>query len=235
LIPHRIVKSSWLQEKLARDGFAAEKIRLGMNLDIFYPREGREKGRDDRVRVLAMARPEAPHRGFRSLVEFMHRFFQQEPRALFLLFGCDRLPKEPLEGLPIETAGIVPYGDRLAQLYCSADVFLDPSDFQGFGRGGLEAMACGTPAVLTREGGVNEYARHEENCLQVEPRKVDSWTRAVQRIFQEPFLRNTLVEKGIATAAQFDLRRETEKTIAFFESLCGVRSGASPANEDRSD
>lgn len=225
LIPHRIVKSSWLQDKLARDGFAAEKIRLGMNLDIFYPRESREKGRDDRVRVLAMARPEAPHRGFRALVEFMHRFFREEPRALFVLFGCAQLPKEPLEGLPIENAGIVPHGDRLADLYRSAEVFLDPSDFQGFGRGGLEAMACGTPTVLTREGGVNEYARDDENCLLVEPGKVDAWIEAVQRILREPLLRNTLIEKGIATTAQFDLKREAEKTMAFFESLCGVRSG----------
>jgi len=39
--------------------------------------------------------------------------------------------------------------DRLVELYNACDVFLFPSYYEGFGWPPLEAMACGTPAVVS--------------------------------------------------------------------------------------
>ena len=44
-----------------------------------------------------------------------------------------------------------------AQLLSRADIVVDPSAFHGFGLIGLEAMASGTPSVLTDCGGIGEY------------------------------------------------------------------------------
>jgi alpha-1,6-mannosyltransferase len=47
---------------------------------------------------------------------------------------------------------------HLGELLASADVFLHPNPREPFGIGPLEAMACGTPVVLPRSGGVLTYA-----------------------------------------------------------------------------
>ena len=51
LLPQKIVKSEWLKQMLAQDGFPTHKIPLGMDLGIFYPRE-RQTNRP--LTVLAM-------------------------------------------------------------------------------------------------------------------------------------------------------------------------------------
>jgi glycosyltransferase involved in cell wall biosynthesis len=46
-----------------------------------------------------------------------------------------------------------------------SDIFLDLSEYQAFGRTGLEAMACGCVPVLPSIGGVSEYAINNHNSL----------------------------------------------------------------------
>ena len=70
---------------------------------------------------------------------------------------------------PYRSAGVVTDRDELARLYSGARVHFDGSEFQAFGLPALEAMACGAVSVLTDVGGVQEYARHDENCLLVAP------------------------------------------------------------------
>lgn len=47
--------------------------------------------------------------------------------------------------------------DRLPGFYQSLDVFVIPSEQEGFGIVGIEAMACGVPVVSTRCGGPEDY------------------------------------------------------------------------------
>ena len=107
----------------------------------------------------------------------------------------------------------------MAEMYSLADVFLDPSDFQGFGRPGLEAMACGTPTVLTNQGGVLEYAEDRKNCLLVRPGHPADWVRVVQEILQSKTLREALIHNGLSKSREFDLNKEIETTKNYFSTL----------------
>jgi len=144
LLPHRIVKSDWLAGMLAADGYPTHKIRLGMDLDCFYPRE--TPGRPPTV--LAMARPGTPYRGFKNLVAALDQIKAARPEVEIRLFEDRGLKRR---ALPFEfhDEGLISDQERLARTYSGADVFIDSSDFQGFGRCGLEAMACGTACELT--------------------------------------------------------------------------------------
>ncbi|MBB2961418.1 MSMEG_0565 family glycosyltransferase [Methylobacterium sp. R2-1] len=70
-------------------------------------------------------------------------------------------------GLPVIETGPVPQGDMPA-LYRVADVLAFPSWKEGFGLCVLEAMACGTPAIVSRQPPFTEYLAATE-ALFVDP------------------------------------------------------------------
>jgi len=84
LLPHRVVMSDWLGERLADDGYASTKIPLGMDLGQFYPRlihSSRSPA------VLAMARPGTPRRGFPATIAALAQVKQARPEVRIVLFG----------------------------------------------------------------------------------------------------------------------------------------------------
>lgn len=214
LIQNRIVKSDWLQNRLTADGYASRRIRLGMDLARFYPRDTAT----DRSTVLAMARPGTPRRGFPSTIEALAEVKRSMPEVEIILFG-DRFLSSQNIPFSFRDEGVVTDQNRLAELYSQADVFLDGSDFQGFGRCALEAMACATACVLTSVGGVMEYARHGENAIVVPPRRPDIFARAIIAILSDFELKTRLAAGGLATAQAFCHKREARETLAYFQEI----------------
>jgi alpha-1,6-mannosyltransferase len=60
------------------------------------------------------------------------------------------------ERLPVTFAGFLPGRSDLAALLASADVAIAPGPAETFGLAGLEALACGTPAVVSAESALPE-------------------------------------------------------------------------------
>jgi GT2 family glycosyltransferase len=227
LIPNMIAKSDWLQGLLRERGSEAHKVRLGLDLDVFYP-ESPPAARP--LRILGMARPRTPRRGFPQLVAAMREIKRRRPQVEVAFFGCEDLAQH---GLDFEHTdlGIVP-NDRLRRVYGGSAILLDLSEFQGFGRMGLEAMACGCATVLTRFGGITEYARHGENCLSVDPANFEETIAAIERLVDDGALRARLAEEGLRTVREFDCDLEARSTSRLFAASLGieedVRGGARP-------
>ena len=213
LLPHRIVMSDWLGERLAGDGYASDKIPLGMDLGQFYPRAVQ---RGSRPVVLAMARPGTPRRGFPATIAALAQVKQVRAEVDIVLFGDRFLDRQAIP-FPFRNEGLVIRQERLAGLYSEADIFLDGSEFQGFGRCALEAMACGAACVLTDLGGVLEYARHEDNALLTPPGQAKAMAAAILRLLDDSGLRQQLVASGLNTVMRFCHRREARDTLAWIE------------------
>lgn len=64
-------------------------------------------------------------------------------------------------GLPVTFLGFVPDRARLARLLASADVSLAPGPHETFGLSALEALASGTPVVVSRSSALPEIVRPE--------------------------------------------------------------------------
>ena len=222
LIDEKIVKSNWLAEMIANDGYPTHKIRLGMNLDIFYPRVVKRKAEKKGLSIMAMARPSTPQRGYKHTIDALALVKKAKPDTEIILFGDHILP----ETLPFEARLFGPVSDqnKLATLYSQADLFLDGSTFQGFGRPALEAMACGAACVLTNVGGVNEYAVENANCLLVPPAKPEEFAKALIRLIDENPLRERIRQGGLATAQDYCMRREAKETLRFFQELMGEKT-----------
>lgn len=216
MIHRKIVTSDWLRGMLAKHGYEAHKIVYGMDLERFYPRDARP----ERPTVLAMARPATPRRGFRVIVEAFGKVAAEVPDVDIVLFG-DRFLRFRAMPFAFRDEGVVTDQDRLAELYSEADVFLDGSAFQGFGRCGLEAMACGAACVLTGTGGVMEYAKHGENALVAPPGQPDALAGAVVTLLRDPELRRRLGDNGLKTAQNYCRKREAAETLAYFQRVSG--------------
>lgn len=220
-IPHRIVKSEWLKSLLEKDGSSATKIRLGMDLTLFYPRD---VPRPSHPVILAMARPGTPRRGFLNVIEAFRRVKEARLDVEIVLYG-DYLSSHSIP-FCYRDEGVITDQNRLAELYSEADVFLDASSFQGFGRTGLEAMACGTACVLTDVGGGTAYARHEGNCLLVSPDRQDLFAKSILRILEDSTLKQKLVQGGLFTVKDYCHKREARETLEYFLRISGWKKTA---------
>ncbi len=94
--------------------------------------------------------------------------------------------------------------DTLASEYNGADVFCLPSVQEGFGIVFLEAMAAGKPIVAANASAVPEVVRHG---VLVEPENPEAFAGALQRLYLDPALRESLAASGLRDVEQFEMRR----------------------------
>lgn len=102
-------------------------------------------------------------------------------------------------------------------LLSSAEVFLFPSEYEGFGIPVLEAMACGSPVITTNVSSLPEVGG--DAALYVTPKQPDELAEAIEKILTSTTLQTTLVEKGFVQAKQFSWSRTAELTEKVYESL----------------
>jgi glycosyltransferase involved in cell wall biosynthesis len=74
--------------------------------------------------------------------------------------------------------------DVMESLYAS-DVLVCSSHVEPFGRVLIEAMACGTPVVATKVGGIPEIVENEATGLLVPASNPPALARAVERLFHD--------------------------------------------------
>jgi glycosyltransferase involved in cell wall biosynthesis len=103
----------------------------------------------------------------------------------------------------VHALGRVP--DRvLPALYSGARLLALPSLVEGCGLTPLEAMACGTPVVVSDGGALPDTVG--DAGIIVPACDVDAWTDALRRVNADDTLRNELRERGFAHAARRDWR-----------------------------
>ena len=76
-------------------------------------------------------------------------------------------------------------GDPLPALH-AADVFVHPSYEDGFGYAPAEALACGTPVVVTADTGMNEHVRDGINGFIVPTGRADALLDRLQAVAARP-------------------------------------------------
>jgi glycosyltransferase involved in cell wall biosynthesis len=121
--------------------------------------------------------------------------------------GIDRLAA-PL-GDAVRFLGRVSEEDLVA-LYNAALGHVLVSLYEGFGLPALEAMACGTPTLVSDTSSLPEVVG--DAGLYADPDRVDSIADALWRLWDDAALRRCLGERGRERAAAFTWRRAAERT-----------------------
>jgi glycosyltransferase involved in cell wall biosynthesis len=176
-----------------------------------------------------------PHKGQRYLIEAAHLVVREIADARFVIFGEGEL-REHLERMVhehnLEKHVLLP-GFRTDVLGCikGFDVFAMSSVTEGLGTSILDAMACKTPIVATRTGGIPEIVEDGVNGLLVPPRDAPALARAIVRMLLDEPRRKTLAEAGFARVNErFTVERMVLQTAAVYKRL--VR-GKHPADPER--
>ena len=86
--------------------------------------------------------------------------------------------------------------ETLAELMCAADVFCLASSREGWPNVVHEALACGTPVVATRVGGVPEMIPSEAYGFIVPPNDPAALTSALTKALSTGWNRNAIAEWG---------------------------------------
>ncbi|HEX7153855.1 MAG TPA: glycosyltransferase family 4 protein [Thermoanaerobaculia bacterium] len=134
---------------------------------------------------------------------------RQRDRALVLFLGHGELRGE-LEAftrernLQVHFAGFINQAD-LPKYYKAGDVFVLPSLDEPRGSVLNEAMACGLPVIATdRVGAVGDIVLDGENAFVFEPGDVQALSRALDRLIEEPGLRERMAQRSRVLIADWD-------------------------------
>lgn len=112
------------------------------------------------------------------------------------------------------------YGATLRNIVASARALLLVSHFEGFGIPIIEAMQCDVPVIASHATSMPEVAG--DAALLADPASVDQIVECMQRIANEPELRQTLIERGRRQREKFSWDKTAERVWESMEKCLGT-------------
>jgi mannosylfructose-phosphate synthase len=110
--------------------------------------------------------------------------------------------------------------EEMADHYRAAAVFALSSRYEPFGMTAIEAMACGTPTVVTVHGGLHEMIDFGIHALYGDPKRPDEFATILSLPLRYPRLRQTLVVEGARLARrEFGWRGVARRTVETIEKV----------------
>ena len=92
----------------------------------------------------------------------------------------------------------------------TADVFAFPSIREGLGMAAIEALACGVPLIVADNRGSREYAQKGVNSLVCKADDVESFKRAIGRLYDDSEYRAKLAGHCRQSVMKFGMENTME-------------------------
>lgn len=104
-----------------------------------------------------------------------------------------------------------------APLLCGARMFVFPSLYEGFGIPPLEAMACGTPVIVSDCASLPEVVG--DAGLLVPPMDIEKLAESMNRLLKDDQLHTALREAGLKRAGQFTWKASAKKLVQIYRMM----------------
>ena len=219
-----ITPSKWLAD-LVKESFLVDcpikVIHNGIDLTVFRPDPGDFRQRygisPEKIVLLGVSYIWDRRKG---LDVFEHLARELDPqRYQIVLVGTDpemdkKLPKQIISIHRTQNQ------QELAQIYASADVFLNPTREDNFPTVNMEALACGTPVITFSTGGSPEAL--DKSCGSVvEYNNIDQFCDEVRRVCEtRPYSREDCIKRG----QQFDCNRFFQQYVELYGGIVCERT-----------
>ncbi len=212
-----ITPSQWLadnvKESFLKD-YPVKVINNGINISVFKPTESgfkQEYGIGNKYMLLGVADSWGVRKGLDVFVELSKRL--DSTKYQIVLVGTnDSVDKQ----LPDNIISVhrTQNQKELAEIYTSADLFVNPTREENYPTVNMESIACGTPVLTFRTGGSSEIM--DETCgAVVDCNDIDALESEIIRIAEEkPFT----LEKCLRRAKQFDQNERFMEYIDLYQN-----------------
>jgi glycosyltransferase involved in cell wall biosynthesis len=111
--------------------------------------------------------------------------------------------------------------EDLPALYSTADVYVHPSEYEGFGLPPLEAMACGTPVAASACTSLPEVVG--DAGLLFDPSDPEDMAETLWRLLADDGLRAEMVRRGRARAQTFTWEKSARAMLSLILEAAGGR------------
>ncbi|HEX5770992.1 MAG TPA: glycosyltransferase family 4 protein [Nocardioidaceae bacterium] len=230
------VSRSSARDIVADFGVSPERIEvipLGVEPEVF------QHYQDPRVpgRIVAMASADTPMKGIATLLEAFAKLRTERDVELLLITR----PKpggrteQLIDRLSIKDSVRFVSGlsdTELAEVVGSAEIACVPSLYEGFSLPTVEAMACGTPLVVSRAGAIPEVVGQDGLCADlVTPGDVGELAAALEALLDDPERRHRMGAAGRQRALEkYSWRAVAEATAAAYQRA--IEDAAHQANKE---
>ncbi len=109
--------------------------------------------------------------------------------------------------------------EDLVKIYNLAEVYCQPSFYEGFGFPVLEAMACGTPVVAGETQALTEIG--EGAALFVNPKNVQALAAGLEKVISDTNLKKELIQAGFEKVREFSWSKTASDTINVYKKVLG--------------
>lgn len=219
-----IYLNSRVSEFLA--GMSVKKERLqflpnGHDMSTFKPVIARQKKvlrkkyglPEDKMLALFVGRF-VPKKGFRTLIEL------PLISGLDLVFVGGQAPANRAASANHHFLGVIDHAN-ISDMYKLADVFVLPSQGEGFPVTVQEAMASGLAVITTNDPAYNIYGLKDDQIMLIEPSHANL-TNALQTLKNDYSLCQTLAKNASNYAHKFfSKHNNTSKLVALYEEILG--------------
>ena len=114
----------------------------------------------------------------------------------------------------IVTPGFVDEID-LPLLYKGSTAFIFPSFYEGFGLGGLEAMACGTPVISSNQSSLPEI--FGDAAVYFNPNDINAMAKTIFNTISNQSLLDKMCENGIKKSKGYSWQKMAEETLSLYK------------------
>ena len=188
--PIIVCPSQWLAEQIKKSYLNKYQIKVipnGINTEIFRPKDkingkkelGISSGKKIILTIAADLKDE--RKGIKYFFNSLKKLDTKNYLVLTVGKKIDKLTNFPFE---IRQFGYISNQDRLVDIYNIADIFCITSLDENFPITVLESMACGTPVVGFKTGGIIEQVT--DNCgILVEPKNTEQLAEAMEKLLKD--------------------------------------------------
>ena len=112
--------------------------------------------------------------------------------------------------------------EDIVMLYNGADIFIYPTCNEGFGFPAIEAMACGTPIIISKVSSLPEVAG--DAAVYIDPFDVYQMSQKILEVMQNDYLKRQLRESGLNHVKKFTWEDTARKTLMVYEQVYNNKS-----------
>ena len=236
-----------MQNLVNEYGVPSSKIKLiypGVNPTLFFPvvngRAPRDVQRKKAERVLLFVGRLDPVKGLMTVIDALS-VLRKDEKSLYdqlklVVIGggkkdkdlpqnqeyirlSESIRKKKLEGKVIFLGS--KNQSRLRRYYSAADALVVPSVYESFGLVVVEALACGTPAVVSRIGELESIVREGKNGLSFRPEDPASLANNLKNFFsaQDGLWKKERIRRDVLK--NFSWERTATETYSFLGKVAG--------------